>query len=72
MDEKPLAFLPFSVGRRACPGETLAVMEVFLYVTTTLQRYRVLPEEGRPISLQSIPALILVVDDTQGLRFLPR
>lgn len=72
VDEKPLAFMPFSVGRRACPGETLALMEVFLYVTTVLQKFRVLPEEGKNISLDIERALLTVVDDTQGLRFLPR
>nr|XP_054929265.1 uncharacterized protein LOC126535771 [Dermacentor andersoni] len=72
VDEKPLAFIPFSVGRRACPGETLALMEVFLYVTTVLQKFKVLPEEGKHISLDIERALLTVVDDTQGLRFLSR
>ncbi|XP_049268757.1 cytochrome P450 2U1 [Rhipicephalus sanguineus] len=34
--EKPLAFLPFSVGRRACPGETLGIF-VRSHVASTLQ-----------------------------------
>ncbi|XP_070391182.1 cytochrome P450 2A12-like isoform X1 [Dermacentor albipictus] len=72
VEEKPAAFLPFGAGRRQCPGETLALMEVFLYVATTLQRFRVLPEEGKTISLATAPAVISVVNDMQGLRFIPR
>ncbi|XP_077518996.1 cytochrome P450 2F5-like [Amblyomma americanum] len=70
--EKPLAFLPFSVGRRACPGESLGLMEVFLYVTTLLQKFRVLPEEGNTVSLDAQHAFISVANDTQRLRFVQR
>jgi len=31
--------IPFSVGRRQCPGEGLAKMELFLVLSTLLQRY---------------------------------
>lgn len=72
VDEKPLAFIPFSVGRRACPGETLALIEVFLYVTTVLQKFKVLPEEGKTLSLEAKHGLLSLVDETQPLRFIPR
>ncbi|XP_049268759.1 cytochrome P450 18a1-like [Rhipicephalus sanguineus] len=70
--EKPVAFLPFSVGRRACPGETLGLMEVFLYVATLLQHFRVLPENGKVISLEPTNRFLAVVNDTQKLRFVRR
>ncbi|KAK7480495.1 hypothetical protein BaRGS_00028229, partial [Batillaria attramentaria] len=37
------SFLPFSVGKRMCPGETFGRTRVFLYVTTLLQNFDILP-----------------------------
>lgn len=70
--EKPMAFLPFSMGKRRCPGETLAMMEIFLYTTTVLQKFKVLPDEEKEILLDGHDVLLNVMDDTQGLRFLLR
>ncbi|XP_033742979.1 cytochrome P450 2B5-like [Pecten maximus] len=36
--------LAFSIGRRVCLGESLARMELFLFMTSLLQRFEFLPE----------------------------
>ncbi|XP_010778132.1 cytochrome P450 2K4-like, partial [Notothenia coriiceps] len=40
------AFMPFSAGRRACPGESLARMELFIFFTSLLQHFRFTPAPG--------------------------
>ncbi|XP_042558909.1 cytochrome P450 2K1-like, partial [Clupea harengus] len=40
------AFLAFSAGRRVCLGESLARMELFLFFTALLQRFRFTPPPG--------------------------
>ncbi|MGH0130101.1 UNVERIFIED_CONTAM: hypothetical protein FKN15_006162 [Acipenser sinensis] len=64
------AFMPFSAGqcvreeqgpgRRVCPGETLAKMELFLFFTMLLQKFHFRPpQEGTPV----IPLLSSVLSD---------
>jgi len=45
------------VGRRVCLGESLARIELFLYLTTLVQRFEFLPPEGEgPPPIEAILA----------------
>ncbi len=37
--------MPFSVGRRQCPGKSLAEAEMFLFLVSMLQRFSFEPED---------------------------
>ncbi|XP_049527275.1 cytochrome P450 2J4-like [Dermacentor silvarum] len=68
---RPSGVLAFSVGKRMCPGESMANAEVFLYITSLLQRFRILLEEGRSLDIHKtgVPAKEIA---GLKLRFLPR
>lgn len=68
---KPEQLLPFSIGRRSCPGEMFALMEVFLMTTFLLQKYRVVPDRAVKINLNS-PDLMVPQQVPVKLQFLPR
>ncbi|KAM4694836.1 cytochrome P450 2K1-like [Discoglossus pictus] len=53
------AFMPFSSGRRACAGENLARMELFLFFTTLLQKFTFQKAPG-VIDIDITPAVGLV------------
>ena len=42
-------FLPFSIGKRQCLGETLAKTELFLFFTGLVHQYKFLPEDEKNI-----------------------
>ncbi|XP_025098155.1 cytochrome P450 2J2-like [Pomacea canaliculata] len=52
---RPEEFIPFSMGRRICLGETIARMALLLYISTMVQHFRFLPPEtGELPSLQGL------------------
>ncbi|XP_040070100.1 cytochrome P450 2J4 [Ixodes scapularis] len=69
--DKPDWLVPFSVGKRMCPAENLANLEVFLYLTRLLQKFTVLPEDGTTIDL-NYDTEGFCIPKSQRLRFIPR
>ncbi|KAJ8277873.1 hypothetical protein GJAV_G00081100 [Gymnothorax javanicus] len=47
------SFIPFSIGKRMCPGEQLARMELFLFFTSMLQRFTLCCPKGLELTLKS-------------------
>ena len=51
--------IPFSIGRRSCPGQPLVRMELFLYVTSMCQRFRFVPPvPGQPPEMGEVLGLV--------------
>ncbi|XP_077535945.1 vitamin D 25-hydroxylase-like [Haemaphysalis longicornis] len=67
----PEQLVPFGIGRRSCPGEVFASMEIFLMVTFLLQKYHVVPEHPIRTDLND-PNLRLPQQVPNKLRFLRR
>jgi len=67
--------LPFGAGSRFCLGETLAKNRLFLFTTSILQRYRLLPPEGETpptCDPRTFPGNFLVSPPTFNVRALKR
>ncbi|XP_054724535.1 cytochrome P450 18a1-like [Uloborus diversus] len=51
---KPEFFIPFSIGKRQCPGKVFAEVEVFLYVAAILQRFEISLPPGKQADLEGM------------------
>ncbi|KAG8175380.1 hypothetical protein JTE90_007391 [Oedothorax gibbosus] len=49
---KPEHFIPFSIGKRSCPGKSLAEIELFLYVAAILQKFEFFMPPGKVADLE--------------------
>ncbi|GFV86880.1 cytochrome P450 18a1 [Trichonephila clavipes] len=49
---KPEHAIPFSVGKRSCPGKALAEVEVFLYLVAILQKFEISAPAGKEIDFE--------------------
>ena len=47
-------FIPFSVGKRVCLGETLARQELFIFFVGLMQRFRVAEHPDHPLSEEQL------------------
>ncbi|KAL3887165.1 hypothetical protein ACJMK2_027115 [Sinanodonta woodiana] len=46
---KPEEYIPFSIGRRVCLGESVARMELFLFLAALIQKFEFLPVAGESL-----------------------
>ncbi|CAL1284554.1 unnamed protein product [Larinioides sclopetarius] len=66
------SYAPFSLGRRICPGETVAMMEIFHYFTAVMQRFDIRPLEDSPPNVDEGVDGVTYQPVRQKLRYIPR
>ncbi|GFT37915.1 cytochrome P450 2J2 [Nephila pilipes] len=64
-------FMPFSVGKRACPGESMAYLEMFLYFTSMLQKFDIVFPPGVKPTFEAKLAINYRLEPYK-VRFIPK
>ena len=60
-------FVPFSMGRRSCVGESFVKVELHMLTTMFLQKYTVSPTPGYTVSLKPVNLEIMRPEDQKPL-----
>ena len=61
----------FISGKRNCPGEVIAMMEILMYFTALMQNFTIVAPEGQTVQLEGKLGLTLH-PYTQEFHFIPR
>ncbi|XP_031200483.1 cytochrome P450 2C40-like isoform X1 [Mastomys coucha] len=65
-------FMPFSAGKRVCLGQSLASMELFLFLTTILQNFKLKPlVDPKDMDITPIRSIFSVIPPTFQMCFIP-
>ena len=64
--------IPFSIGKRRCPGETFAMMEFFLFFTNILLHFSFLPEAEGQVPTEEYFAGLTVIPKPFKSIIMPR
>ncbi|XP_015906533.3 cytochrome P450 2J4 [Parasteatoda tepidariorum] len=54
----PESYAPFSIGRRNCPGETIAWMEILAYFTEIVRRFEISVPPGSQVEYKIVNGLV--------------
>ncbi|KAK3598208.1 hypothetical protein CHS0354_026610 [Potamilus streckersoni] len=54
---KPDEFIPFFTGRRNCLGESLAKMELLLFISALVQRFELMPSQGEKLDIRDVDGI---------------
>ena len=64
--------IPFSIGKRICPGQTLANVQLFLYFTRVVQLFNFRPVDEKNLPQETFTAGIASTPTPFELIFTPR